>query len=86
MDTTDYGETLFVSAKMTLFQTVICCGPQEGLVSWYPWLLPEPPKEALLPVALIRGECAPLPQRAHSRALSSRALHCPLQAFPELMH
>lgn len=83
MDTTDYGETLFVSAKMTLFQTVICCGPQEGLVSWYPWLLPEPPKEALLPVALIRGESAPLhsghalgprppgPFTAHSRLFLS---------------
>lgn len=56
MDMTDYGETLFVSAKMTLFQTVICCGPQGGLVTWHPWLAPEPPKKAPLPVALIRGE------------------------------
>lgn len=83
---TDYEETLFVSAKMTLFQTVICCGPQEALVGWHPWLLPEPPHRTLLPVALIGGECTPLPQRARARAPSSRALHCPLQAFPELMH
>lgn len=48
-----WSETLLVSAKMTLFQTVICCGPQEGLAESPPMLVPEqPPDEAPLPSRL----------------------------------